>query len=150
MSGEKIPYHRILVPLDGSDSSFKAAKYAVKLAKLAGAKLIFMHAVANPPYVEFKSAGIVMTQYIEAAKKYAEGWFAMAGEIASKEGLEFSNSAVLDVASIPDTIVNFAADKKADLIVMGTKGRTGLKRVLLGSVASGVVSHATCAVLVVR
>ena len=150
MSSEKIPYCRIVVPLDGSDSSFKAAEYAVKLAKLTGVDLLFMHAVANPPYVEFKSAGIVMTQYIDAAKRYAEAWFATAGEIASKEGVKFSAKAVLDVASIPDTIVNYAADKKADLIVMGTKGRTGLKRILLGSVASGVVSHASCSVLVVR
>jgi nucleotide-binding universal stress UspA family protein len=54
------------------------------------------------------------------------------------------------VASIADTIVNYAESKNVDLIVMGTKGRTGIKRFLLGSVASGVVAHAKCSVLVVR
>jgi nucleotide-binding universal stress UspA family protein len=57
---------------------------------------------------------------------------------------------ILDVASAADSIVNFAESKKADLIVIGTKGRTGLKRLLLGSVASGVVTHASCPVLVTR
>lgn len=49
-----------------------------------------------------------------------------------------------------DSIVNYAESKKADLIVIGTKGRTGLKRLLLGSVASGVVTHASCPVLITR
>jgi nucleotide-binding universal stress UspA family protein len=57
---------------------------------------------------------------------------------------------ILDVASAADSIVNYAESKKADLIVIGTKGRTGLKRLLLGSVASGVVTHASCPVLVTR
>ncbi len=53
-------------------------------------------------------------------------------------------------ASAPDSIVNYAESKKADLIVIGTKGRTGLKQLLLGSVASGVVTHASCPVLITR
>jgi nucleotide-binding universal stress UspA family protein len=57
---------------------------------------------------------------------------------------------ILDVASAADSIVNYAESKKADLIVIGTKGRIGLKRLLLGSVASGVVTHASCPVLVTR
>lgn len=140
----------ILVPLDGSDSSFKAARYAVRLAKLSGARLILTHAVVDPPYVEFKTAGIVVTHYIEEAKRHAEMWYAEIGELARKEGVEYSTETVLDVASVADTIVNHAESKKADLIVIGTHGRTGLKRFLLGSVASGVVAHAKCSVLVVR
>jgi nucleotide-binding universal stress UspA family protein len=149
MSGD-ISLKRILVPLDGSDSSFQAAEYAVKLAKMANAEIIFMHAVVNPPYVEYKTAGLVIMHYIEEAKKHAEMWFAKAGDIASKEGVKFSSETVLDVASVADTIVTYADSKKADLIVMGTKGRTGVKRFVLGSVASGVVAHAKCSVLVVR
>ena len=49
-----------------------------------------------------------------------------------------------------DSIVHYAEGKNTDLIVIGTKGRTGLKRFLLGSVASGVVAHAKCSVLVIR
>ena len=140
----------IVVPLDGSDSSFQAAEFAVKLAKMSGARLILTHAVVNPPYVDFTTAGIMVTHYIDEAKKNAEKWYAKVGEIASKEGVEYTSETILDVASVADTIINHAESKKADMIVIGTHGRTGLKRFLIGSVASGVVAHAKCSVLVVR
>ena len=65
-------------------------------------------------------------------------------------GVKFTAETIFDVASAADSIVNYADDKKADLIVIGTKGRTGLKRLILGSVASGVVTHASCPVLITR
>jgi nucleotide-binding universal stress UspA family protein len=141
---------RIIVPLDGSEPSFRAAKYAVRIAKMSEAEIIFMHAVVKPPYIEYKGAGIALVHYIDEIKRYAEAWYKTAGDIASKEGVKFTTDTILDVVSASEAIVNYAEDKKADLIVIGTKGRSGIKRVLLGSVASGVVSHAKCPVLVVR
>lgn len=146
---EDIP-NRIVVPLDGSDSSFRAAKYAVTLANMANAEIIFMHAVVNPPYVEYRAVGPMISTYIDEAKRQAEMWYVNAGDLAAKNGVKFSTETILDIVSAADSIVNYAASKKADLIVIGTKGRTGLKRFLLGSVASGVVAHAKCSVLVVR
>lgn len=147
---EDILLTRIIVPLDGSDSSFRAAKYAIKIAKPANAEVIFLHAVVKPPYVEFKGAGIVIVHYIEEAKRQADKWYQNLGAIASKQGVKFSGETILDITSAADSIVKYAQDRKADLIVMGTKGRSGVKRFLLGSVASGVVSHANCSVMVVR
>ncbi|MEM3094565.1 MAG: universal stress protein [Nitrososphaera sp.] len=141
---------RILVPLDGSDSSFQAAKYAIKLAKMAKAEIIFMHAVVNPPYVEYKAAGLVIVRYIEEAKRHADSWYKTLGDEAAKEGVKFSADTILDIASAADSIIKYAESKNVDLIVMGTHGRTGIKRFLLGSVASGVVAHAKCSVLIVR
>lgn len=141
---------KILVPLDGSDSCFKAARYAIDIAKMAKAKIICVHAVVNTPYLEYKGAGIVIARYLDEAKRHAEMWYEEVRGMAAKDGIEVSAETVLDVASVADSIVNYAESKKADLIVIGTKGRTGLKRFLLGSVASGVVSHAHCSVLVVR
>ena len=60
------------------------------------------------------------------------------------------NPAVSGVESIIELIVDYAANKDTDLIVIGTRGRTGLKRLIIGSVASGVVQHAHCPVLLVR
>jgi nucleotide-binding universal stress UspA family protein len=145
-----IQLKRILVPLDGSDSSFQAAKYAIKIAKMANAEIIFMHAVVNPLYVEYKTAGLVIMHYIEEAKRNADMWYKDLGDTAANEGIKFSTETILDIASAADSIVKYAEDKKADLIVMGTHGRTGVKRFLLGSVASGVVAHAKRSVLVVR
>jgi len=149
MSGE-IQLKRVLVPLDGSDSSFQAAKYAIKIAKSANAEIIFMHAVVNPPYVEYKTAGLVIVHYIEEAKRHADMWYKDMGDLAVKEGVKFSTETILDIVSAADSIVKYAEDKKVSLIVIGTRGRSGIKRFLLGSVASGVVSHAKCSVLVVR
>jgi nucleotide-binding universal stress UspA family protein len=70
--------------------------------------------------------------------------------MAYKQGVKFTAETIFDVASASDSIVNYAESKKVDLIVVGTKGRTGLKRLLLGSVASGVVTHASCPVLITR
>jgi nucleotide-binding universal stress UspA family protein len=147
---EDRPLSRIVVPLDGSDSSFRAARYAINIAKPADAEIVFMHAVVKPPYVEYKGAGLVIVRYIEEAKRQADKWYKDLGEIAKQQGVKFSAETILDVTSAADSIVKYAQNKKADLIVIGTKGRTGVKRFLLGSVASGVVSHAKCSVLVVR
>ena len=97
-----------------------------------------------------KSAGIMITAYIKEAEELAELWYVKAGNMASNPGVKFMAETILDVASAADSIVNYAESKKADLIVIGTKGRTGLKRLLLGSVASGVVTHARCPVLVTK
>ncbi len=147
---DDIPLKKIIVPLDGSDWSFRAAKYAIKVAKMANAEIIFMHAVVNPPYGDHRSAGIMITAYIKEARELAELWYVKAGNMASNEGVKFVAETILDVASAADSIVNYAESMKADLIVIGTMGRTGLKRLLLGSVASGVVTHARCPVLVTR
>jgi nucleotide-binding universal stress UspA family protein len=58
MIEDDIPLKRIIVPLDGSDSSFRAAKYAIKVAKMANAEIIFVHAVVNPPYGDGRGRGL--------------------------------------------------------------------------------------------
>jgi nucleotide-binding universal stress UspA family protein len=141
---------KILVPLDGSKYSTDAAKYAVDLAKMSGAEILCVHSIVNPPYMDYTSAGLMIPRYLDEAKLKAEGWFAEVRQMAVKEGVEMSTECILDVLSVADSIVNFAEREKVDLIVMGTRGQGGLKRFLLGSVASGVVAHAHCSVLVVR
>ena len=150
MIEDGITLKRIIVHLDGSDSSFRAAKYAIKVAKMADAEIIFMHVVVNPPYRDARNAGIMITAYIKEAKELAELWYLKAGNMASNVDVKFTTETMLDVASAADSIVNYAESKKADLIVIGTKGRTGIKRLLLGSVARGVVTHASCPVLATR
>lgn len=141
---------KIIVPLDGSEYSFAAARYAIELAKMSGAEIICVHSIVNPPYVDYSSAGVLIPRYLDEAKLKAESWFAQVRQNAIKEGVELSTECILDVLSVADSIVSLAEKEKADLIVIGTRGQSGLKRFLLGSVASGVVAHAHCSVLVVR
>jgi len=147
---EEIPLRTILVPLDGSDFSFKAAKYAIKIAAMSKAELVCVHAIINLPYDQFAAGGVAVAQYLNESKRLADTWYERVKTDASKQGVKATGETILDVASPADSIINYAEKKGVDLIVIGTKGRTGLKRFLLGSVASGVVAHAKCPVLVVR
>ena len=113
MIEEDIRLKRIIVPLDGSDSSFRAAKYAIRIAQMANAEIIFVHAVVNPPYGEGRGVGIMITAYIKEARELAELWYVNAGNMASKEGVKFVAESILDVASAADSIVNYAESKKA-------------------------------------
>ena len=147
---EGMPVKTILVPLDGSDSSFRAAKYAIEIAKMANADIICVHAVVSLPYTEYASAGIVINQYIADTKKQAQEWYDKVNAWAENASVKVTTETFLDVLSVADAIISYAERNGVDLIVMGTKGRTGIKKFVLGSVASGVVSHAHCPVLVVR
>jgi nucleotide-binding universal stress UspA family protein len=139
-----IQIKKILLPIDGSDTSLKAAKYAVKIAKQEKSQIVCIHAISAPAYP------ITLPSYYEQARKAAELWFGKVTEIAAKEGIDVKTDILLDVSSVVDTIVNYAVNANVDLIVIGTRGRTGVKRFLLGSIANGVVLHADCPVLVVR
>jgi nucleotide-binding universal stress UspA family protein len=71
--------------------------------------------------------------------------------MAGNEGIsEPKTETFSGVESIIESIIDYAANKDIDLIVIGTRGKTGLKRLIMGSVASGVVQHAHCPVLLVR
>jgi nucleotide-binding universal stress UspA family protein len=149
-TSEQIQLKTILVPLDGSDSSFKAAMYAIKIAKVANAKIICVHAVVNLPYTEYTTAGVVINQYIADTKKQAQEWYDKVNAAAEKAEVRVTAETILDVTSVADSIINYAERNNLDLIIIGTKGRTGIKKFVLGSVANSVVSHAKCPVLVVR
>ena len=151
---DKVEIKRILVPLDGSNCSIRAAKYAIEAARLQNAQVYCIHAITTIPY-GYSLPGSSVDQYFESAKDQARSWFDKVIDIAKKGDKDSSVVDIMtdiftDVTSVTDAIVNYATKKNIDLIVIGTKGRTGLKRFLLGSVAQGVLQHAHCPVLLVR
>jgi nucleotide-binding universal stress UspA family protein len=150
---EVIPLRKILVPLDGSEWSFRAAKYAIKIAKMANTEIVCVHAVVSLPSTAYANvhAGVLIPRYMEEAKKEVQKWYDEVSAIAKKAGVvRLSAETILDAFSVADAIITYAERSNVDLIVIGTKGRTGLKKFVLGSVASGVISHAKSPVLVVR
>ncbi len=148
--GEEVNIRRILVPIDGSNCSMRAARYAIEVAKLQRAEILCIHIIQKLPY-SYEFTGSVIEQYIKDIKNRSQEWFDKIVKIAKNEGIEnIKTEVIMDVRSIPDTIINYASDKSADLIILGTKGRTGLQRVLLGSVANNVLQHSHCTVMVVR
>ena len=109
-----------------------------------------MHAVVSLPYLQHKAGGDILETYVGEAKKHAEIWFDTIRAIAAQRKVPTTSEVILEVESIADVIVNYAKTNNVDLIVIPSRGRTGLRRFLLGSIASRVVSHAHCPVLVVR
>ena len=142
---------KIIVPLDGSDFSFRAAQYAINLARLTGGEILCIHAIADLPYIQYMvPGGLTVPRYIQEAKKQTDEWFSQVERKAAKEGVKVTSETIFNLPSVAESIINYASEQKADLIIMGTRGRSGLKRLVLGSVASAVVAHASCPVLVVR
>ncbi|MER5176066.1 MAG: universal stress protein [Candidatus Nitrosocosmicus sp.] len=141
---------KILVPIDGSNNSMRAAKYAIEVAKLQKAQILCIHVIANLPY-GYEYAGSAIEQYFEDIKNQSQSWFDQIIKMAKDNGMkDVKTDVLMNVLSITDSIINYASDNSIDLIVIGTKGRTGIERFVLGSVADGVAKHAHCPVLLVR
>ena len=149
-SNSKIQMRKILVPIDGSECSLNAAKYAVKVAKDENAELFCIHVIASVPY-GYASPPTATDQYFKDIEEKAQSWFDKVRDMAKNEGIpELKTETFTDVKSVIGSIIDYATSRDADLIVIGTRGRTGLKKFLMGSVANGVVQHAHCSVLLVR
>lgn len=152
---EKIKIKKILVPIDGSSYSMRAAKYTIELSKLQNAQILVIHVISMLPadyeYVIPAIAGPSVQTYFEEVKNHAQLWFNPIITIAKKEGIDdIKTDVFMAVKSVPEAIINYATNNSVDLIVIGTKGRTGLSKFVMGSVAYSVQQHAHCPVLLVR
>lgn len=137
----------VLLPIDFSDSSTEALDYALALAEKLGARVTLMHAYETPLFGYPEGAFItpeVATQMASSAQS------ALEAVAAQHAGRGVSVVPFLHNGDPRDGIVNVARELHADLIVMGTHGRRGIARALLGSVAEHVVRTAPCPVLTVR
>jgi nucleotide-binding universal stress UspA family protein len=152
---DSVEINRILVTVDGSENSIKAARLGIDLARRRQASLFVLHVIQTPTYTEVAVPGATASpaltrQYIELAKKDAKKWVADVVKEAEDAGLSARGEIIENVPSAVQAITEYASNLKIDLIVMGTRGLTGFRKLLLGSVSNGVVSHAPCSVLVVR
>jgi nucleotide-binding universal stress UspA family protein len=149
-------FQRILVAVDGSEGSRKASEVAVDLAEKFNAQLYALHAFRGyPEYMTmFPSApspsGEAMQAYEAYARKAALEVVGRTVSMAEKRGVKAKAKTTETIGSAVEAITDYAIAEKIDLIVMGTRGMGGFKKMLLGSVSSGVVAHAHCTVLVVR
>ena len=150
-NNRKIQLKKILVPIDGSECSLNAARYAAKLAKDENAQVFCIHVIESVPYYGYVGSPHAIQQYYKDLEEKVQSWFDKVRDIARNEGIsELKTKTFSDVKSITGSIIDYGANNQVDLIVIGTRGRTGLKRFLMGSVANGVVQHAHCPVLLVR
>lgn len=140
--------NRILVPVDFSDCSRKALQYALPLAQEHEAALTLLYVGPLPIYASGEY-GRVDTAALEAEMRAgAEKELSLL--VAEEVDRKVPVTTVIRFGSPRSEILELADSLPADLIVLSTHGRTGLKHVFLGSVAEAVVRHAPCPVLVVR
>ncbi|MBP2251461.1 universal stress protein [Halarchaeum nitratireducens] len=139
-------YDRILVPTDGSPESEDAIDEAMELAELTGATVVALYAVDTRDYTALPEAKWTTLQ----DELYAEGEEAVAAvaERGDEEGIPVEK--IVAEGSPHEVILDTVTDEDCDAIVMGTHGRSGVERFLLGSVTERVLRHAEVPVMVVR
>ncbi len=139
---------RIVCPTDFSERAAPAERQAVGLAKAMGAEVVLVHvAIEAPLWREGLNTRDVRAVF-ETQRKWAADTLAARALALAADGVVART--VVRVGRPWDEIVRLAAEEHADMIVMGTQGRTGLDRLLLGSVAERVIRRAPCPVLTVR
>jgi nucleotide-binding universal stress UspA family protein len=144
-------YQRILVPVDGSDTSTRALQEAVKLAN-GRAKLRLIYVLEDAYPLDAEAYSFIDTEALhEAMRHTGERLLAQAANAVRQSGAA-AETALLDAGGqrIASVIDGDAKNWPAELIVLGTHGRSGLSRLLLGSVAEGVVRGTNIPVLLVR
>src|SRR5256886_6556376 len=154
--------NKLLVPLDGSESSHRSAQAPLELAEQLKTDLIVLHEIP-PPTSSYNSTIASPTgmslpapsqheidAYYAYARKAAMGIVGETESKAKKKGIHVKTEIPEAVSSVVETILNHATKATVALIIVGTRGLGGFKKMLLGSVSSGIVSHANCPVLVVR
>jgi nucleotide-binding universal stress UspA family protein len=164
LTKENITIKRILVAVDGSKPSLNAGKQAIKLADKHQAELTALYVISSDirygyledpvtpsledpvaPSLPRPPKEIVMMA-METGQKYVDE----VKQKASETKISVRTDVVIGTSSVVKAIVEYAEEKKMDMIVIGSRGMSRLKRMLLGSIASGVVKYAHCPVLVVK
>lgn len=150
-----IGFSRILVGIDGSEESMRAAEYAVSIAKLYNAELIAINVLTPDIGYVYSSPGVespplTVREIILLAEDEARLWFDKIKKKANKKEIQMTTEIIVAKKSVLSTVLEYVIDQKIDLIVVGTRGRSGIKKMLLGSIASGLVTYAPCPILVVK
>jgi nucleotide-binding universal stress UspA family protein len=143
---------QILVPVDGSEHAKSAAQTAIRLGSSYKAKLIIVSIVVPPGFFISGPVGAPadLTDYFQLEMEEANGAVNAIAKLAKEADVEAKSMVLRPPGSVAEAIVDFASSEKVDLIVVGTRGLGGFKKLLLGSVSSGVIANAPCSVLVVR
>ena len=141
-------YKRILVPVDGSTTSMNGLEKAIRLSRASGAKLRILHVVDGIAFSREHS------MFTATAEKFRESGKKLIKEVMArvkKQGIQADSRLVENLTGrAADTIAKEASKWKADMIVMGTHGRRGFNRLMLGSDAELVARTATVSVLLVQ
>jgi nucleotide-binding universal stress UspA family protein len=153
-------YSRILVAIDGSTSSIHATDYAISIALKNSSQLFVLYVIDAYKYSRLSSSIVLAPTF--GSEKYLEEKNEaekLMNKIKERFRLKVKDNTKLKepkteivegVKSVATTIMEYAESENIDLIIIGSRGRTSFKKLLLGSISSNVMKNAHCAVLVIR
>ena len=151
-------FDKIMVAIDGSKESMHAANCAIGVAKRYNATLVVLTVLpqelrydyeidrVDPEIPMTPVRGVVELSRMEIEDK----WFKVIKKNALVSNVKIETEVIMEGKSVVSDIIEYSEKQGIDLIVIGTKGKTGLRRLLLGSVSQGVLAYAHCPVLLVR
>jgi nucleotide-binding universal stress UspA family protein len=150
---------KILVPIDGSELSRKAADYAILLSSKLGTELFVIHVLNDIPYEHnVGSYGLYdietpdeIKQILQEERGITKEWFDEIKANANEKNIQvIKTELVITRSSIESAIVDYAKRNRIDLIVIGTAGHSGFRKLIPGDVASGVIKHSHCPVMMIK
>lgn len=143
-------YQSILVPLDGSEPSHNGLKHAIDIAREAGATLHLVHVIDSFPLMFELSSKGGFESMNQSLRLWAEGMLETGRRQAAEQGVK-AEVILRDLTQgrVADVLIDLARETSCDLIVLGTHGRRGLRRMMLGSDAEAVARTSTVPVLLV-
>ena len=144
---------KILVAVDGSKPSFKAATHSIDLAKTLNAELIALH-VIYPTYTQYEIAlsprPVRLEDVSKKEKEEGKQHVDKVKQQATGKKVSIKTDVIVATTSVVKEIVEYAGKNQIEMIVIGSRGMTGFKKLLLGSIAGAVVTYSHCPVLVVK
>ena len=142
-------FTNILVPLDLSDQSIRAFKNALDIATKYNSKITLLTCLEGDAWHHKFYDARADDELIKKQKKATLSQIANLQPLIKKSNVTV-NSEILKSTSVVKDIINYAKSRKIDLIVMGSHGRTGVDKLILGSVANGVSQKASCPILLIK
>ena len=151
MSTLNSKFSKIMVAIDGSEHSLKAAEYALAIAKSFGAQLYAVTVTYMPESHHVKQKDILADSREKSdSKNDVEIWFEKFNQNARENNIQLKTELINSQRPVDYVLLEYAEKENLDLIIIGTRGRSGFKKLLLGSVASEVVKYAHCPVMVIK
>jgi len=142
-------YKKILLPTDGSEYANKAAEHAIWIAKESGAEIVALTVMETSTFIGLPVDDLII-RIKEIFEEEASNSLDKIKKLVEESGHDIKLTLKTDEGSPADSILNTIEEEGVDLVVMGTSGKHGLDRFLLGSVTEKVVRSAKCPVLVVH
>lgn len=140
-------FTKILVPVDGSDNSYRALEAALVLSEKLGSNISVVNVMEQVPITHIESEKL-LSELLEAYKKENQEVLSKCSDIARQKGIAIKT--VLLQGNPAPVILDYSKKENFDLVIMGSRGMGKFKELIIGSVSSKIVHHSPCAIMIIR